>query len=226
MNLESIWAQIEQDQTWRTDEIRFFDNQVAKVAIAEQDKFRRANVLLLYSHYEGFCKFTFTVYVNTLNAEQIKGSDANFSLVALSLDSIFKVLRNPQIKSPEFKRALPDDRKLHLFARDKEFLEGSVDFLSRTISIPDGVVDTESNLKPIVLRKNLFRLGFPHDGLESVEGDISQLLNRRNEIAHGGSGVGVTDKEYKRLRTVAIHVMNSVKRYVMHALTNKEYLRS
>jgi hypothetical protein len=87
-------------------------------------------------------------------------------------------------------------------------------------------VDTESNLKPIVLRKNLYRLGFPHDGLESLEGSISRLLNIRNEIAHGANNRGVNNKEYESLRKAAFYVMDTVKRYVMNALTSKEYLRA
>jgi hypothetical protein len=226
MDLQSIWAQIEQEQAWRTDEIRFFDNQASKLSEEDQDKFRRANILLLYAHYEGFCKFAFTIYVDTLNNEGLKCIDANFSLVAATLENVFRALRNPESRSAEFKNLLPDDKKLHLFARDKEFIENIEGFQQMTIVIPDSVVDTESNLKPVVLRKNLFRLGFPHDGLQAVEGNISWLLNIRNEIAHGASGRGVTKKEYEDLRNAAFLVMDTVKRYVMNALTLKEYLRA
>jgi hypothetical protein len=226
MNLESIWAQIEQEQTWRTDEIRFFDNQASKLKEDDQDKFRRANILLLYAHYEGFCKFVFTIYVDTVNNEGISCNDANFSLVAATLESVFKELRNPDSKAVEFKHSLPEDRKLHVFARDKRFIENSATFQHRTVLIPETVVDTESNLKPVVLRKNLYRLGFPHDGLQDLEGDISWLLKIRNEVAHGANGRGVKSKDYEALRRVAFNVMDTVKRYVMDALTSKGYLRA
>lgn len=226
MNIESIWAQIEQEQTWRTDEIRFFDNQASKLNEDDQAKFRRANILLLYAHYEGFCKFVFTIYIDTINNEGIRCNDVNFSLVAATLESVFKELRNPDGKAVEFKHSLPDDKKLHVFARDKQFIEKSTTLQQRTIAIPDTIVDTESNLKPVVLRKNLYRLGFPHDGLQAVEGDISWLLNIRNEIAHGANNRGVTTKEYEALRKASFNVMDTVKRYVMDALTSKEYLRA
>jgi hypothetical protein len=226
MNLESIWAQIEQEQTWRTDEIRFFDNQASKLSESDQDKFRRANILLLYAHYEGFCKFVFTIYVDTINNEGIRCNDANFFLVAATLENVFKELRNPDSKALEFKHSLPDDKKLHVFARDKQFIERSTTFQQRTIAIPETVVDTESNLKPVVLRKNLYRLGFPHDALQDVEGSISRLLNIRNEIAHGANSRGVTNTEYESLRRSAFKVMDTIKRYIMDALTSKEYLRA
>lgn len=225
MNLDSIWAQIELEQTWRTDEIRFFDNQASKLEMVDQEKFRRANILLLYAHYEGFCKFVFIVYLDAVNNEGISCSDANFSLAAATLEKVFYELRNPESKAVEFKNSLPDDKKLHVFARDKEFIENSTNFQNRIVSISEKVVDTESNLKPVVLRKTLYRLGFPHDGLKTVEGDISWLLNIRNEIAHGANGRGISAQEYEKLRRSAFKVMDTVKRYVMDALTAKEYLR-
>jgi HEPN superfamily RiboL-PSP-like protein len=50
----------------------------------------------------------------------------------------------------------------------------------------------ESNLKPVVLRKILFRLGFPPETFASHEGTIHRLVNRRNNIAHGLSAAVLT----------------------------------
>lgn len=227
MDLASIWAQLEQDQQWRVDEIRFFDNHALRLeAEADQEKFRRANVLLLYSHYEGFCKFVFNVYVTTINNERLTVADVNFSLVAASLHNVFKELRNPETKAVEFATQLPDDRKLHVFAKDKIFLEKLVELEGKMVEIPDSVVDTESNLRPVVLRKNLFKLGFAHNGLTSIEGYIQRLLQIRNEIAHGASNRGVPLSEYEDLRRAAFNAMDEIKRYVMNALTNRHFLRS
>ena len=226
IDLDSIWAQMEQEQLWRTDEIRFFDNQVSEIeGEVNKDRFRRANILMLYSHYEGFCKFVFNAYVGAVNNAGLVLADVNYSLAAASLDSLFKELRNQNTKAVEFRIALPEDTKLHVFARDKTFLENISNYESRAISIPDTVVDTESNLKPAVLRKNLFRLGFRHDCLQNIEGDIHRLIRIRNEIAHGASRQGVTADEYFELRTAAFNVMNEVKRYVMSALQNSEFRR-
>lgn len=225
MDLESIWAQVEQEQAWRTDEIRFFDNHAATLSDENQSRFRRANILLLYSHYEGFCKFMFNLYVTTINAAGLRSRDVNFALAAASLDQVFRELRNPQGKAVEFRGIMPEDTKLQVFARDKAFLEKSSDFENRPLMIPDTVVDTESNLKPIVLRKNLFRLGFPHDALQSVEGHIHRLLLIRNEIAHGASSRVIPFSEYEELRQAAFKVMDEVKRFVISYLQSSNYLR-
>lgn len=226
MDLASLWAQIEQEQTWRTDEVRFFDNLVSKVSESEKDRFRRANVLLLYAHYEGFCKFAFTLYVDAINAEGLKCSNVTYALAASALDSVFRELRNPESKAVEFKSVAPEDKKLHVFARDREFLSKVSNFASRNLTIPDTVVDTESNLKPVVLRKNLFRLGFNHDSLQFLEGYIHLLLQVRNEIAHGAHGIGIVAGKYDRVRDATFEVMNQIKRFVMDALTQKTYLRA
>ncbi|MFN9836724.1 MAG: MAE_28990/MAE_18760 family HEPN-like nuclease, partial [Pseudanabaena sp.] len=56
-DISDILAQIEAEQTWRYDEIRFFQNQATNVPLDKQDQFRRVLILLLYAHFEGFCKF-------------------------------------------------------------------------------------------------------------------------------------------------------------------------
>ncbi|MDF2190317.1 MAE_28990/MAE_18760 family HEPN-like nuclease [Paraflavitalea sp. CAU 1676] len=227
MDIPALWAEMEAEYSWRIDEIRFFHNQIQKLTnTQERDQYRRALVLLLYAHYEGFCKFAFTFYVNAINKENILCKEANYAIAAASLEDLFGALRHPEKKCPEFKNQLPDDIKLHIFSRNREFVERSKEFENRPVSIPDQVVDMESNLKPVVLRKNLFKLGFPHDGLQHIESDISQLLANRNSIAHGTSRHAISLKLYQDLQKAAWNVMATVKSYVMQALQNREFLRT
>jgi hypothetical protein len=225
VDISSVSAEIEAEQTWRYDEIRFFQNQSTNLADDKQDQFRRVLVLLLYAHFEGFCKFALSLYVNNVNAANIKCGEANYAIAAASLSDLFKTLRNPDKKCPEFRNTLPDETDLHQFARHREFIEQSSSFEDRPVNIPETVVDTESNLKPVVLRKNLYRLGFSHDQLMHVEGDINRLLNYRNKIAHGESTSGINLEDYDTLRLAAFTIMSEVKRLVLEALRNRHYLR-
>ncbi len=60
MSLSQLWTEIENEQSWRFDEIRFFQNRLAEIKSEEdREKYRKALVLILYSHFEGFCKFAF-----------------------------------------------------------------------------------------------------------------------------------------------------------------------
>lgn len=226
MNIAEIYAEIEDEQFRRVEEILFFQNQSELIVdTGKQDQFRRVLVLLLYAHFEGFCKFSLILYVNNVNAANIRCSEANYAIAAASLSDLFRALRNPEKKCPEFKRELPNDAELHRFARDREFIEGASEFEQRLVKIPDSIVDTESNLKPVVLRKNLYRLGFPHDQFKNIEGQINRLLNYRNNIAHGQSQSGISSKDYLELRDAAFEIMNVVKRLILDALQEQHYLR-
>ena len=226
MNITALWAEIEAEQDWRQAEIRFFHNQLVKIdSTTEQDRFRRALILLLYAHFEGFCKFVFTLYATAVNRVGINCGEANSAIAAASLSDLFVALRDPSKKCDEFRRELPDDTLLHRFARDRDFVEQTEEFQKRPVNIPDGVVDTESNLKPTVLRKILFRLGFPHDQFSHIEGDIHLLLNYRNGVAHGQSKDGIPPDKYTQVKDAAYKVMDEVKSQIMTALQDRLFLR-
>jgi len=101
MDIGSVRAQIEEDLDWRLSEIAFFTAQLnnfkqlkegkEEKERVEKDKkrFRKTLVLMLYAHFEGFFRFSFKVYVNTLNEEKINLSEALDVLVASSLHKEF-----------------------------------------------------------------------------------------------------------------------------------------
>lgn len=226
MNVADVRAEMEGDLSWRQDEIRFLQNQsVLLASVDQQDQFRRAMIVLLYAHFEGYCKFALSVYVNVVNQAGLPCRDANVALAAASLGDVLAALRNPSSKCDEFRNALPDDSGLHLFAREREFVEKTAGLEARRVTIPDGVVDMESNLKPVVLRKNLYRLGLPIDTFESVEGPINRLLNSRNKIAHGESKSGVPLKSYEEVRDAVYQVMQSLTIEVTKAIIEQKFLR-
>ncbi len=227
MNIAELLAELEEDQRWREQEIRFFQNRGSRIrSEEEQDLFRRAVILLLYAHFEGFCKFALTLYATTVNREKIRCGEANYAIAAASLADLFKALRDPNKKCPEFRHALPDDAALHRFGRDREFVERSDEFANRHVNIPDYVVDTESNLKPVILRKNLYRLGLFHDQFKGLDSEINKLLEYRNKIAHGESRSGIPLQTYSSLREATFRIMNEIKRGVIEALRGKHYLRN
>src|SRR6185295_4756349 len=81
MNIPNLWSEIEEDLSWRLDELRFFQNQLATLdSEQERERFRRALVLLLYAHFEGFCKFALSLYVNSINRSGITCGDATFAI--------------------------------------------------------------------------------------------------------------------------------------------------
>jgi hypothetical protein len=176
MKTADLRAELEAERAWRDDEIRKLQNLGEVMSeTADKDQYRRALVLILYAHFEGFCKFALSLYCSAINSSGLQCDQADVALAATSLAELFRDLRNPEKKSDLFRHSLPDDRKLHIFAREREFVQRSTEFLRRNIQIPDGIVDMESNLTPLVLSKNLFRLGFDHNAFAEYHSDIHKL---------------------------------------------------
>ena len=226
MNILDIRAQLEEELTWRLNELRFLRNQLAFIKDHDQKKlFRKSILVMLYSHFEGFCKTVFLIYIKTINQERVTRSNANDFIATASLVEIFRAYDNLDKKCELFKRALPDDNKLHKFARQVDFVREFNVFLAKIVDLPESIVDVESNLKPIVLRKILYRLGFPHDAFESFEGEINHLLNLRNSIAHGAYKQGLEQAEYAKIETATFDVMFRIKKIIISALDKQEFLK-
>ena len=227
MKLAEVRAELEEELSWRLEEIRFFRNRLSDFRKEEErDRYRRAMVVMLYSNFEGFWKAAFMIYVNAINSYRVRCSDATESLVAAAFTDVFEALADGGRKSDHFRSSAPDDTKLHRFCRHSEFVGRMHEFCSQIVAIePDAVVDTESNLKPGVIRKNLYRLGFKHDAFKNHEGTVDWLLKWRNKIAHGETRSGVKDSEYEPLERAVIDVMKAVLRFIYESLRERRYLR-
>lgn len=225
MRLSDIRIQLEEDLSWRSDEIRLLRNQLAYIKDEEdQLRYRKALVVMLYSHYEGFCKAALSIYADAINQENTTCGDVTECIAAASLAHVFKEFDNPFKKASFFKDDLPNDSELHRFARQAELLYRLGEVWKQPVSIPtEVVVDTESNLKPIVLRKILYRLGFTYNAFKDKEASINELLNRRNNIAHGVQKLGIDANEYEGIEKITFSIMDALLRMIVDALNNKIY---
>jgi hypothetical protein len=224
MNLLDIRAELEDEQTWRRDEIRFLTNRLADLDTDEdKNRYRRAVLLLLYAHFEGFCKTALLIFVRAINRESLSCDAVQPALMAATCRSILRSLADPNSKSDFFRNGAPDDEKLHFVWRSQEFLKRLAEVLGKPVDIPDDVVDTESNLWPIVLKKNLFRLGFEHDRLSAHDGTIHNLVNRRNNIAHGLERTGIPEADFEKLQKAVYAVMDEVMSMVTDSLLKQSF---
>ncbi len=226
MNILDIRNELEKDLTWRHEEMRLLDNQLSSI-VKEEDKnrYRKSLIVMLYAHYEGFCKTALTIYANAINSEGLKCAETTDCITAASLATIFKDFNNISKKSRIFNKDLPDDTQLHSFARQTELISNLHDIWKTNVNIPIEIIDVESNLKPIVMRKILFRLGFPYDAFEKHEGDIHNLLIHRNRIAHGDKKDGIEQKDYEKVEKATYRIMDELILLIMDALTNTIYLK-
>lgn len=224
--LETLWAEIEEELSWRQAEIRFLQNCSSELSKREDiEKFHRSLVVMLYAHLEGFAKYALMHYVRSINDAQVSCKDVKYAIAAASLAEVFNALSNNQRVSKLFKKELPDDKKLHRNSRQIEFLERIDEFRSATVVLGDSVVDFESNLKPHILRKNLFQLGLDHEQFASLDGDLNRLLNLRNEIAHGSRMHSISESEYIQLRGMVFKMMREIMADIMSAIESRDFLR-
>jgi RiboL-PSP-HEPN len=193
LNIVEVRAQLEEELTWRLDEIRFLHNQLSYMRKEEEKKrYRKALVVMLYSHFEGFCKTAISIYATTINQENLACSLVTDQIIAASLATVFQDFENTDKKSNIFRRDLPEDTNIHRFARQVELISVLDEIWMLPVNIPvDDVVVTEANLKPPII---LYRLGLPHDAFKENEGKIHLLLNYRNSISHGAAKDGISEK--------------------------------
>lgn len=226
IDLAEFRAEMEAEREWREREMRQLRNQLAHIASEDQRRAaRKALVVMLYAHFEGVCKALLSMYVNRLNSLGLRVGEVVSPVGAASLAEVFLALRDPNKKCAEFARTLPNDTALHRFARDREFVEVAWKVAQRFVQIDaDEIVDTESNLKPIVLRKILFRLGLDPELAQPWEGSIHLLLNRRNDVAHGTARAGLDEKEYATLEQAVSLVVDGIVKAIFDAMACKAYL--
>lgn len=225
MTEDEFFSELEAGWATRQAELLALQNLAARMQQCDADRYRRAMVLMLYAHFEGGVKFSLLVYVKFLNELDIAIVDANAEIAAAGISDVMHALRDPHRKCPEFSRELPDDSDLHRFARDRELMSVLPDILNRKLSIDDRVVNTESNLKPIILRRILYRLGLDHHLYDHHEYAINRLIRIRNSIAHGESMSGVSKERYDEVRDVVFDVMRDVRLRLRDCLHRQVYLR-
>src|SRR6185437_15198016 len=219
MNPAEVRAEIETEITWRRDELRFLSNIMLGLPSSdEQDRFRKVLIVMLYAHFEGFCRAAFTIYVRAINRLGLDASELAEALAASALTGAFDDLDSLR-RSEVFQRDASGDEGLHRLARRIDFMVGFPRLLARRpAEVPEEIVNVESNLKPIVLRKNLFRLGLSPALFETHDGTINQLLNRRNNVAHGVQRDGVPQDEYESLQRAVFEIMDRLASELWNAL--------
>jgi hypothetical protein len=225
MRIETIWAELEQDLAWRHDELRLLSNTMSSLRReGERDRFRRAQLVMLYAHVEGFCKVAFLIYIKAINQSGTPISSISDELVASAFDDLFHALQFGDQKGKVFSSKLPADPKLHIVARRRDFIAEYENILRRRILLPDSTVNTESNLGSTVMRRNLFRLGFSEDRMAEYDQSLDELVNRRNNIAHGSDDSIVKATDYDRLQKSVFRAMDELALVIVDAIDQSSYL--
>lgn len=226
MTADELRAVLETELAWRQEELAFFKNQLNEVEESNKNKYRKSLVLILYSHMEGYIKIGLQTYIQYINSQGLNRRDVNTGLMVASMHKEFIAYENMERKSEFFRKALPDDTRLHRLYRRVDFIEKMENFKEQELVIDDQIIDTESNLWYIVLQKNLYKIGLPVDLFDDYRSDIDALVNRRNSIAHGNFKSGVTDIEFSNWERKVSEILEGITRLLYDYARNKRYLVS
>ncbi len=225
MTANELRAALETELAWRQEELAFFKNQLNSIKEDNKSKYRKRLVLVLYAHLEGYIKISLQTYIQYINSQQLSRKDVNTGLMVASMYKEFLAYENLDRKCEIFRRELPDDARLHRLFRRIDFMEKVDDFKEQKLNIDDQIINTESNLRYIVLQKNLYKIGLPIDLFNDYQSDIDALVNRRNSIAHGDFKAGVTAQEFSNWETKVFSILSGVTRLLYDYANNKRYLQ-
>ena len=227
MTADDLRAELEEELAWRQEDFAFFKNQLNSISDeVKKDRYRKSLVLILYSHMEGYIKIALQTYIKYINAQNLPRKDVIPGLMAASMNQEFNAYDNLDKKCAIFRRELPEDNVLHRFCRRVDFLDQLEDFKNEPLIIEDSVINTESNLRHVVLQKNLYKIGLPVNMFDQYHRDIDALVNRRNSIAHGDSRSGVTSQEFSNWEGKIYRVMDDITRLIYDYANHKQYLQS
>ena len=225
MDAATAAAELEEDQRIRQEELAFLENLCGNLSEPEQDRMRRSMLLMLYAHFEGFAKIAFTVYCRHINEAKVRCREVQPELATTALKDVFLAVRTADNAENFLPKKLKKLGDLRFLAVERTLVKRAFTLGHRVVQIPDKYVDTESNLQPVVLRKNLYRLGLPYDMFDTHEPTVGELLGRRNGITHGAdvSGVGIT--VYDGMKVAVYSVMDDLRLKITEAISARAYVQ-
>ena len=207
----STWSQeIENDLAWREAEMGALKLLLAS-APAGSDRQRallRACCAMVYAHYEGFCKFCWTLMLASIEAQSLLRQDLAEPLARRAMASVFRALRGNT-----------SDIKLWEFGV-KSFSAQ----LTQKAVFPDEI-DTESNLWPAVATRINESVGLQCSLFDVHDAELRQLVGRRNKIAHGEKLEIANLEQLQKFEHAAVLAMHDLALAVVECLDKKSFLR-
>ncbi|WP_425584325.1 MAE_28990/MAE_18760 family HEPN-like nuclease [Tsukamurella soli] len=216
-----VRAALEDDLTWRRDEIRNLRNLSTSGSGKSGDACRRrALLLLLYAHLEGFIRFALVQYATTINDCRIAVSDAKQTLSAATLSERFKRHRSSDVGDPFD----PSGNRARQVERDAALITDILALQGTPVSLPINLVTSaDSNLTPTVLRRNLVSLGLEDSEFIKYSHRLEGLLSLRNRIAHGENANLPSDPNYWNFETKIFDLCEEVMRTIYESVRDEKY---
>ncbi|MEV7592838.1 MAE_28990/MAE_18760 family HEPN-like nuclease [Streptomyces sp. NPDC089922] len=219
----AIRATLEGEMTWRRDEVRRLRNmQSYDISQDSRQSLRRALLVVLYAHLEGYAKFSLEQYAETINRANLTLAEGRKELGAACLTERFKNYRSPDSGDP----LDPAGSRARQVLKDADFLEELVSLQSRKISLNiDHVTSADSNLTPSVLRRNLALLALDETEIHRFTRALDGLLKFRNGIAHGERINLPSDPSFEKLEGRIFGLCDSLTLLIYQSVRDEAFRR-
>jgi len=206
---EQCLAAIQADSAWRKKEISSHKQRVARAEGESRTIMMRAGILVLYAHWEGFVKFAAETYITHIN-ERIARFNAPLTEHYRELLMWRCVQRRgeyPHAKTP------------------LGFLDVMQEWKTKPdTKLSDDMIDAESNLSSVVLKKILRIIDIPFVDFESKQNLIDEkLLGRRNPIAHGQKRT-ITIDEYNEADREVRLLLDTFQQKIEDCVQNSSFI--
>jgi len=206
--------EIDDDLTWRENELLY----LKKIAFDTKDDKAKSVIILrslwimLYAHYEGFCKFVWDIYLDHIECANVKNKDLSKSIMMISLSKILNKHRKGMTNE-----SLCEFSDIQY----PEYLEKCAIFSD------ENKLSTNSNLYPNVIKENSQKLEISLSSLDEkgIKTNIKALVQRRNDIAHGRKMYINNLDEYKIYEDSAFTIMIDLACKVIDAIEKKVHLK-
>jgi hypothetical protein len=204
-HVEELSDHLARERIWRVREIRALVALASRSALSTQEKeiYCRADVTLMYAHWEGFVKRASVHYLKHISFQRIRLDEmADFVLTIYVNQSVSR--SGDRLSAAKMANILIRQHGLRPKLGWKK------------------VISTESNLSSVVLSSIITVLGLEKSLFETKYKFLdSTLLKERNAIAHGEKG----DLDVQDLEEMSIHVIALLTTF-RDAIENCAVLRS
>jgi hypothetical protein len=190
---EALSLELEQEYSKRIYEITQIENFFRLNSASTSEELSgivlKSLIILLYAHFEGFCKKALKFYVIYINKMETFICDVKYGIAAASLHEDFEKLLNDRLPPPKKINGLHSDGLLWRHYRRSEFLLNYETCLKNLVKLKDDFIDAKSILEPKVLKNLLYQLDLDYTCVDLYAGDIHKLIYMRNDFAHRESAL-------------------------------------
>lgn len=215
-DLETLNDELQRELAWRKKELSDLKIMVQETSEKRNhDTALRSGLPLLYAHWEGFVKYSLSFYLEYVSKQKITYNKLNDCFLALTLKKDIDIFSNSgNTKS---------DIHIKTVKRINELkaTESSIPYKKQ--------IDTKSNLNSTLFKELMTMVGLDFREYEpSFKMIDSELLNMRNQIAHGShlQSISLDKDTYIQIHEKIIFILERLKNEIYEYAEKEMYLKN